>query len=150
MRRKYIGSAIALVLLATAPGCAAVVAALPTIITAVTDATLVLGQIQHFADLFFKDFPDATKQKQVDEAIAKCEDALSAAEHATVGGQDLTQEQIDAAFDNFKTAYQELMVIVGPLGVMQDRNTKTFKARPGRQLFVPHADAMVPKIKRGK
>lgn len=121
---------------------------LPIIASYVTDAAMVLGTVQQFVDTYFATHPDPAKQKQVDDAIKKAKTALDAAQKALAGASELTQAQVTAAFADFVAAYNDLMALVGPLGVtVQDPAGKALKAAPG-QLLVPPAAVLVPKVQK--
>lgn len=108
---------LSLAILLGAGGCAAVMSFLPTVIAAVSDATMILDQIQTFVTNYYRDHPDATKEKQAMLALAKARSALIGAQRAAQGAEKLDQKKIDEAFQDFKVAYQEVLAIVGPLGV---------------------------------
>lgn len=120
------------------PACAAVVASLPTIVAAVTDGLMVVDSIKQFVDTYFKVQPNAALESKVEIAITRVRQALHVALRATKGTEKLTQEQVDAAFAEFRAAYTELLVLVGPLGVTTG---DTLRATPGT-LSVPEPMAL--------
>lgn len=125
-------------------GCAAVLSALPTVISWVTDAATILDQIDSFAGLFFSQHPDAETQRYVEVAIAKARASLNAALRATQGGQELSKEQLDKAFEDFRAAYAELLAVVGPIGVKQAGQARYGMSTNGTELVVPPPLAMLP------
>lgn len=97
--------------------CAAVVQYLPTVIAVVQDALIVIDQIKMFTDGVFVVKPNPDLQHKIDQAIARTKVALDAALRVANGTDKLTKEQADAAFADFKVAYQDLIALVAPLGV---------------------------------
>ncbi len=126
------------------PACAAFVSALPVIIAVANYAAMVLDDIQHFADIWFRTHPDASKQAAVDAAVSKCRAALALAERATAGAEALDQKQVDAAFADFREAYTALLDLVAPIGVKAVG--PGVQAPPGG-LQVPSAESLTPKVK---
>jgi hypothetical protein len=98
-------------------GCATIASKLPAVISAVTDGMMVLDTIEAFIRNYFTKHPAPETQARVDVAIARTRGALSAALRTAHGAEKLDQAQIDAAFADFKAAYQDLMVLLTPLGV---------------------------------
>jgi hypothetical protein len=126
--------------------CATVAAHLPSVIAAVTDGVMVLDTIDRFADAYFSSHgADPRTQAKVDGAIERARAALNAALRAAQGAEHLTQEQIDAAFADFRAAYAELLALVAPLGVRQGTG-ETLRASPGN-LVVPEPLALALKVK---
>lgn len=125
-----------------APGCAAIAAALPDVIAAVTDGAQIIDAIEHFVALYFASHPDADKQKAVGEAITKARSALNLALRSAQGAKDLDDAKIDAAFADFKAAYLELIALCAPYGVKQAKVGR-FAAAPG-SLIVPEPIAFAP------
>lgn len=132
--------------LSTAPGCATIAPFLPKVIAAVTDGALVIDTIDRFVDRYFESRPNAELQKKVDVAVARTRSALDAALRIASGAQDLNQAKVDEAFKEFRLAYQDLLALVGPLGVMAGGGGK-LQARPGG-LLVPEPMAMTLVVPR--
>lgn len=109
-------------LLAATPltGCAAFAAALPNIVAAVIDGVQVLDVITTFVTKYFAAHSTAAEtQAKVFNAIEKAKAALNLALRTAQGSDDLSNAKVDAAFENFKAAYLELLALVRPLGVQQ-------------------------------
>jgi hypothetical protein len=104
-------------LLSAAPGCSTIFSNLPSVLAYVQDGQLVLSTIESFANAFFAARPDASAQKAVNEAIAKAKSALDLAVRAAEGVDGLKQADVDAAFKSFSLAYQDLISLLGPMGV---------------------------------
>lgn len=129
---------LALALVFSVGSCAAVVSALPKIVSIVSDASLIVDAIQSFTAAEFKSHPNADLEKKVDQAIAKARLALAAANRIASGSENLSQAQINEAFAEFRSAYQDLTSLVGPLGVSTGSG---LKAAPGT-LIVPEPLAL--------
>lgn len=126
-------------------GCAAIASMLPTVLEAVTDAAQILDAIEKFVAGYFVAHPDPEAQAKANKALAKARGALNVALRATHGVDNLTQEKVDDAFSEFKLAYQELLGIVGPLGVHPQGDR--MQATPGG-LAVPTPLALGSKVRR--
>jgi hypothetical protein len=131
---------LALLLLLVVPtaGCAAIFSNLPAVLAYVQDAELVVSTIESFANAFFTIHPDQAKQKLVAEAIAKAKTALDLAVRAANGADGLGKADVDLAFKQFQLAYQDLISLMGPMGIHQGG---ALKAVPGG-LVVPEPMAM--------
>lgn len=125
-------------------------AALPTVVSAVVDAITVLNQIEAWANVYFAAHPDKDKQKAVAQAIGKARSALNAANRTCRGTQELNQAQVDAAFADFKVAYQELSALCGGLPGGGFRVKKPGEppllTASADSIAVPEAGALVPKV----
>ncbi len=136
---------LSLTLALTSVGCAALISALPTVIAAVTDAAQILDAIEHFVHAYYLQKPDPVKEAICDKAIAKSRTALNAALRIAQGTEKLDQAKVDEAFADFKLAYQELLVIVEPLGVHAAPLGKFMSTPNG--LIVPEPIALHLKVK---
>jgi hypothetical protein len=129
-------------------GCAALSAAMPIladIVAAVTDAMQIVDTIERFVDAYFLAHPDEVKELQVKRAIAKTRSSLNLALRSSRGAQELNQQKVDEAFAEFKGAYRELLLLVGPLGV---RPSGALAATPiDDRLYVPEPVAMHMKVR---
>jgi hypothetical protein len=114
------------VLLLTASGCATlfekVLPVVARVLTIVQDAEQILNQVDAAARSFFTASPDKEREKQYTKALAKARSALNAATRAAHGLEKLDQQAIDQAFDDFRIAYQEVLSILGPLGLVQEKD----------------------------
>ena len=133
---------LALPILAT--GCDVVRSVLPQVVSAVTKSILALDTIENFTDAYFAAKPDAEKQKVVGKALAKARAALSAAQHATEGAEKLDQAQNNEAWKAFQQAYEELLILTGPLGVKPDKGGVLQASPAGDALLVPAPEALRP------
>lgn len=115
---KPIAKLIALLLLlSTAPACAALLSALPEVVSKVADAMLIIDQIETFTDAYFMAAPNPKLEATCREKITQARSALITAQRATQGAEDLSAGDVDKAFADFREAYTALLVVVGPLGV---------------------------------
>lgn len=128
---------LALLLGIGAGSCAAVMSALPLVVAAVQDSTLILDAIERFVHA------QPGKHDEVDAKIAKARAALMMALRTAQGIDKLDQVQVDAAFADFKIAYLELIVVSRPLGV---HSGEKLSLAPGG-LVVPEPVALSLKIK---
>lgn len=139
MRRLAVVGAALLALF----GCAELMSFLPKVIATVTDAQIILDRIEDYADAFFQAAPDPKLQRNVDQALDRCRTALSVALRTAHGTKDLTEKDADAALDNFRKAYRNLLVLVEPLGVAQGEPGDKLSASP-TGLTVPPPLALSP------
>ena len=109
---------LALVLSGAVSGCA-LASVLPTVITVVQDAILIIDEIQGFVDQYFAGQPDPIKQRAVQAAIGRARTALDLALRTSKGTADVSDKQVAAALDEFRAAYADLLKLVEPLGVHQ-------------------------------
>lgn len=126
-------------------GCAAVMPLIPQIVSIVTDAMVVMGIIDNAAQEYFRSHPnvDPMVRAKYVQAFQKAMVALNAAQHALRGAEDLDQKQYDAAFAEFKAAYQELLALLEKQGMM---NQQYLSAAPGEQVYVPTPEALSYKV----
>lgn len=108
-----------LVLVLTVCGCAALASLLPKVIATIADAGMIIDTIEDFADAVFMTSPDPDAQTKVHAALEKTRAALNVTLRTATGAQNLTEKQASEAFADFRKAYEELLVVVAPLGVKQ-------------------------------
>lgn len=112
-------------------GCGATLGTIiATVISVITDAALIVDQVQDFVDTYFDGKPDPVVQAKVTAIIGKCKTALIMMDRAAKGGQDLNSKDVVAAMKDFQEAFAELMILVEPLGVK-------IKGEPNRLSSVP-------------
>lgn len=140
---KRIALALGLALSLSLSSCATVSRHLPTVISAIMDGTMILDSLEHFVTTYFKLRPDEALEKKIDDAMARSRSALNAALRISQGAEKLDQAQIDEAFKDFRMAYTELLVLLGPLGVSAQGDT--MKATPGG-MVVPQPLALSVKL----
>jgi hypothetical protein len=113
-------------------GCASFWAALPTVVAAFEDSALILDRIGDFVNnTYFREHPDPAKQKEVDAALVKTRDALDLCARLADAGDAVHKDELAQALADFDTAWNELMQIVGPLGVREQHPGQHMKAGPG-------------------
>jgi len=126
-------------------GCAAVMPLIPQIVSVVTDAMVVLGIIDNAVGEYFRSHPDldpVVRARYV-QAFQKAMTALNAAQHALRGAEDIDQQQYDAAFAEFKAAYQELLALLEKQGMLRQQY---LSASPGTQVYVPTPEALTFRV----
>lgn len=119
--------ALALSLIIAAPatsGCAAVLPAIPTVVSVITDAIAILNIIDNAVQTYFATHPATPEKVKTAYASAyrKAMSSLNAANHALTGVEDLDQKQYDAAFAEFQLAYRELLDLLSKEGLMREGN----------------------------
>lgn len=127
--------------------CGAELAALIANVVAVaTSAESYVNLIADFAEQVFAQKPDPVLQQKVHEAVQKARAAAAILADAAQDAEHLSKDELEAAFVAFRSAYQELLTITGPIGV-QSATTPTLATnralygavRDGR-LTVPPAE----------
>jgi hypothetical protein len=128
--KKLIATAILLVSLV---GCGATLGTIiATVISVITDAALIVDQVQDFVDTYFDGKPDPVVQAKITAIIGKCKTALIMMDRAAKGGQDLNSKDVVAAMKDFQEAFAELMILVEPLGVKIKGEPDKFGDVPAR------------------
>jgi len=149
LTRRVFSESAFLAALATflAPGCATLPAALPGILSVITDGILVIDTIKNFIDTYFRAKPNPVLEQQIDTVIARALSALQVALSLTQGVQDIDQAKLDAAFADFQQVYTQLLALIAPLGVTQQGNTLQ---RTAQGLVVPEPVIMVQSMRRSR
>jgi hypothetical protein len=106
---------ICLSLVSCGAGLAAVVAAVSS---AAGEAAQVIDIVQTAEEQWFQLHPNAAQQAQVEKDIQDCRLTLAAALAAADGSKDVSEGQADAAFDQFRIAYQNLEALLKDVGVL--------------------------------
>lgn len=125
----------------TATGCAAILPAIPKIVSVITDAMSILQIIDGAANEFFRTHPDVPPEVRAKYVTlhAKAVSALNGANHSLRGVEDLDQGDVDAAFAEFKAAYRELADFLASEGIMSGG---TMKAGDGSTIAIPEPEAL--------
>lgn len=114
------GAAIAIPL--SVVGCGIVAAAVPVIaqiVSVIADANAVLDTIDVVAqDVFRRTNASEEVRAKYQDVLLKAYTALNAAAKAVSGANELTQEEYDAAFAQFKLAYAELKSLIQSFGIV--------------------------------
>jgi len=117
-----------------APACAhlqPVVDNLPRAVAYAQDAQIALEIVESTERAVFAVSPNPALQAKVETGIADARTALDAGLKLCLGGENLSQAQIDQAFANFKTAYTDIMALLGPMGVKRAPPAGKSGAHPG-------------------
>lgn len=105
---------------------------LDDVIFDVQDAASILSTIRSVVEIFFMAHPAPGVQATVEKALADAELGLNAAVRATRGAKELSKEQLDAAWRDFRLAWSELEHILHDAGVVTG-DGKFAVAREGRE-----------------
>ena len=146
-------AALRLVLLAallipasTLMGCGAVigtVAALATkVLPIIVEAAAVLDAIDLQAKQHFKQNPNRELEEKYVKAAARARLALSAASRASEGTRELDGGDVEAAFNQYEKAFQEVVGVLGPLGVVRpsvDGNLQAGSGSGALEIPLPRA-----------
>ena len=118
-------------------GCAALVTALPFVLEGITDAMLILDQVQSFVSLYFAQHKDQQAlYEKIVKVIDKVRSSMIVAERTAKAAKDLSDKDVQAALKDFSDAWTELMAIVNPIGVSTALPGEAPHAAPGK-LVVP-------------
>lgn len=141
MRKTIVVTALAASLSLGATGCSTffekVLPVVAKVITTVQDAEQILNKLDRAAQLYFAASPDPEQQAKFERAMGKARSALNAATRAANGMEKLDQQAIDTAFADFKVAYQEVLNVLGPLGVARQQGDQVLLSASGETLTVP-------------
>ena len=146
-RRVFFGCCACAVL----TSCHALLAALPEIIAVVTDAMLVLDQIQAFVDRYFKGAPNPPNEATVRDAMARARAALQLVNRAALAAEDIEQKDYDAAIKEFEQAYNDLLIVVNrrvPGLRIQRQGDPPMMLASEDELIVPEPIAIGYKLRR--
>lgn len=130
-------------LLIVAPACSSVLKALPTVIKYVQDAQMILDMIDRQAQPLLEQFGSDEVREEYAKALHTTQQALHLALRATKGTDELSKEQVDEAFENFREAYKNLLGVLRRAGLMNADGS--MKAAPGHApITVPDPMALKP------
>lgn len=133
---KLLHRIILTVALLLVPGCSSVLKALPTVIQYVQDAQMILDTIDRQAKPLLERFANEEIRMEYDRAMVTAQQTLQVALRSSKGTEELSKEQIDEAFANFREAYKNLLAVLRRAGVMSADGT--MKTMPGVEpLTVP-------------
>ena len=141
MKRLF---ALVLVALLTT-GCGAVGAAigmLATVTAVIAEAGHVLNTVDALTHRYLAQHPDPVLAQQYAAAYAKTELALGAALRIAKGAEKLDQQKVDEALAEFRVAYQQLLALLGPYGIVASSQDGTYGVTPNGTPMVPHPMAM--------
>lgn len=143
--RILITALLAAVTSITAAGCPAFIKAIPVIAAALSESSTVLDAISAVSDKYYAQHLDADRA-EYDTAMSATRTSLAAAAYLSRGAEHMTQEQTDAAWEDFYASYNKLLGVLGPLGVVAVSGDDAMRTAPEGALLVPRADELVPKI----
>lgn len=113
---------LALVLLIPLPavtGCKTLVPLIPKIVSVLADASATMQIIDSAVEEWFAAHPDVDPKVRAEyrRLYAKCQQGLRGANLTLQGADELSQDEYDAAFLNFKDAYLELRTLLMREGI---------------------------------
>jgi len=125
------------------PGCAAAFAALPTIVAAATSAGQVIDAIDSFVHA------RNTSTPEIDAALLRARSALVAVLSAAKGAESVHDQDLQAALAQFQTAYEAIIALTRPLGVVPRSPAGKLSAAGPNQLDVPPAAELTRELGGG-
>jgi len=116
---------------------------LPTVISVISEAAVVLDSIEAAGNDHFARNPDEATAKKFRKGISKARSSLALASRLSKGTDAAAKQDIDAAFDEFKKAYSDVLALLGPLGVVAPSSGDGTMAAPDGDgpLMVPPPEA---------
>ena len=133
---KNLVALVPFVLLVSCAHLQPVVDSLPKAVAYAQDAEIALTIVETAEKTAFAVKPDPALQAKVELGIADARTALDAGLKICMAGTSLSQAQIDQAFTNFKTAYTDILSLLGPLGVHRTTVGGRSSARRGEYVIV--------------
>jgi hypothetical protein len=129
----------------TMTGCAAAIPVLTKIAAVVMNAKIVLDIIDGGVREWFRTHPDTPDKvvKKYEALHKKALLALDAAAQIVAGSTDLSQDEYDAAFAEFKQAYIDLVNLLHKQGIARDG---TMAAADGSTLELPEPLALTHRV----
>ena len=109
-RWRFLAAVLLSLLAIVSTACAPVIRALPQIVSVITDASATIQLIDSAVSAWFARHPDVKPEvrDQYRAAYERCLIALNVANHAAAGAGALDQQEVDAAFAEFRAAYLAL------------------------------------------
>lgn len=127
----------------TFAGCAAIRKVIAKVLPIVVELAELLDAIDARAQEHFKQNPDADAEKTYAQIMAKAHLALSTVTRVAKGVEAAGDQDLEAAFSEFKKAYGDILALLGPLGVVVPTDDGTFSAPgDGGPLQVPAPDTL--------
>ena len=139
MRRR---SLLALPFCIALLGCPFIAKWLPSVITTIAQAGEVLDAIETTANVFFQGEGAQSDREKFAHGMAKTRLALGAVSHAAKGAQHSDRQDVDKAWQEFQKAYQDILALLGPLGVVTVTEDGSFGASADGPLKVPSHTAL--------
>jgi hypothetical protein len=136
---RYLCLVFAMVVSVPVVGCnaqtaQAIVEFLPTIVRYIQDAQLILDQIDREVPPLLDRVGQPGLAEEYDKRMRQARAALLVAVRSTKGSQAISQGDIDAAFEEFRTAYRELNNLLQASGVLLGN---TLSSKGGVAIEIP-------------
>jgi len=103
---------------ATQLGCPSLLPIVTQILAYGDDAQAVLNIISIIEKTFFGSAPNAELQRQIEQKLLEAQLALDIAVRSLNGAKDLSGEQVDSAFAEFRKAYESLVDLLKLAGII--------------------------------
>lgn len=149
--RLFVSLLLALSFAISLPACAAVGPLLPKLVSVITDAVVTLNVIDSAVEQWVARHPEVDPKvvAAYRAAYARCEAALAAANHALAGAKDLDQDDVDAAFEEFRIAYLALrdMLVLDRIAVPTPNGELSVGSAPDA-IVLPTPEALTYRIGR--
>lgn len=90
-----------------------------TTLTIVTDAIIILDQIERYVDIYFEkhEVKDPNLKPTLDSLIARCRSAIDLVARLAYAGRAWDSDDITTALKEFEAAFIDLMALIEPLGI---------------------------------
>lgn len=108
----------------------------------VQDAQLILDMIDRQATPFLVRFADEEVKREYGKAMLSAKQSLQAALQATRGVEELSQDEIDQAFADFRESYRNLQEVLRRAGLVGGGSMAGVKMKAGPD--VPQIDVPEP------
>ena len=127
--------------LVAAPGCKSLLPIITEIISVASEAGQILDAIDAAADHYFKNNPAPEVEKEYRDSMAKARLSLATVYKLSKGAEHLNNDEVIAAFADFREAYKNLQKLLGPLGIVSEDGL--LMAMPGQKpLQLPEPEAL--------
>jgi hypothetical protein len=127
-----------------AMACAELVPLIPTIVSIITDAVVVIETIDGVVQEHFRAVDVSPEVRAAYTQVhSRCLAALNAANHALRGAEKLDQKQFDAAFDDFDAAYRDLRVLLEKEGLLEGDRLKA----GGTEIVIPDPEVLTYRVR---
>jgi len=136
-RRSVLGIVIALPALAACQALPAVQSTLDVALVSVEGIEATLVGIKAFADDYFLAHPDAATQAKVDAGFVRTQQVLAVVVDAIKAAKDVTDLAVTQAMADLQKAYEDLLALTKPLGVVPSAAKHFGAERTGVMLVVP-------------
>jgi len=135
--RTIIAQSLLAVVLTLGPACAG---ALPIIATITSIAAEAVTWVDVISDFVSRSPIDEATRAKIDQAVHRARLAAITLQRAGRGADELSREQLEAAFASFREAYEALLAVTEPFGVREALPAGAFGVDIDGRLQVPAAE----------